>query len=252
MQIFEWFRNLNPSGSASGFVEGLDEIWSILESLSGTFDAVAISSVIEVPPEYHTDYYELAGEMINPWGGVEAMLTHAVSLKYGIPAAHSPMFESRDIAQIDVGVVDPRMAAEVISETFFQSVLRGLQHSPRISNAEIAEPGGVGIENVSCLVIPDGCLGLPTLAALYQGVTVIAVGENRNIMRNKLSRLPWRHGQLITVGSYLEAAGALAALRAGLEPNLVRRPIAPANVRHHTAGALAHGAGTHQSRVRST
>ena len=53
------------------------------------------------------------------------MLTHSISLKYGVPAAHAPMFESREIAEMDVGVVDSRMAAEVISLTFFQSVLRG-------------------------------------------------------------------------------------------------------------------------------
>jgi len=38
--------------------------------------------------------------------------------------------------------------------------------------------------DVSCLVIPDGCVGLPRLAALEQGIPVIAVKENRNRMRN--------------------------------------------------------------------
>ena len=164
--------------------------------------------------------------MVNPWGGVEAILTHAISLRYKVPAAHSPMFESREIAELDLGVVDPRMAAEVISVTFLQSILRGLQHSPHL--VDIRDPAGqttLTVEDVACLVIPEGCLGLPTLAALAQGVTVIAVRENRNIMRNELGALPWREGQFYTVDNYWEAAGVLAALRAGLDPVSVRRPL---------------------------
>ena len=46
--------------------------------------------------------------------------------------------------------------------------------------------------DISCLVIPDGCVGLPTLAALEQGIPVIAVRENKNVMRNDLTVLPWK------------------------------------------------------------
>ena len=49
------------------------------------FDAVAISSVIDVPHDYHQGYFDAKGEMINPWGGVEAMLTHALSSLYNVP-----------------------------------------------------------------------------------------------------------------------------------------------------------------------
>ena len=63
------------------------------------------------------------------------------------------------------------------------------------------------------------------LAALAQGIPVIAVRENRSIMRNDLARLPWARGQLRIVENYWEAAGVVAALRAGLDPDSVRRPI---------------------------
>lgn len=222
---FRMISEYSPSGSATGCVEGLNYIWEALDARVGTFDAVAISSVIEVPPEFHRDYYELRGDMINPWGGVEAMLTHAISLKYGVPTAHSPMFESREIAELDLGVVDPRMAAEVVSVTFLQCVLRGLQRSPRIMSKESAGGDTVGVEAISCLVVPYGCMGLPTLAALYQGIPVIAVRENYNIMRNDLGDLAWRDDQLITVENYWEAAGVIASLRMGLDPYSVRRPI---------------------------
>ena len=69
-------------------------------------------------------------------------------------------------------------------------------------------------------------MGLPTLAALEQGIPVIAVRENKNLMENDLTTLPWRSGQLHIVENYWEAAGVLCAIRGGIEPESVRRPIA--------------------------
>ena len=215
------------SGAAAGRVEEFDGLSAILEKYHGQYDAVALSSVIDVPYEYHMDYFRGEGKMVNPWGGVEAMLTHAVSSLYDLPSAHSPMFESRDIADMDPGVVDPRMAAEAVSITFLQCVLKGLQHSPRIVSDPQAgqRPSVITAEDVSCLVIPDGCLGLPTLAALEQGIPVIAVRENRNLMRNDLTTLPWAAEQLHVVENYWEAAGVITAMKAGIAPDSVRRPI---------------------------
>ena len=219
------------SGSAAGRIEGIEFLYELLDDGTHEFDAVAITSVIEVPMELHENYYRLVDEIVNPWGGVEAMLTHAISLKYGIPAAHAPMLESRFISEMDFGVVDARTAAEVISISFLQCVLRGLQATPRITNAIDDLRGGIlQSEDVSCLVIPDGCIGLPTLSALTNGIPVIAVRGNTNRMVNDLQSLPWRNSQLHYVENYLEAAGTVAALRAGLSPSSVLRPFSNANV----------------------
>jgi hypothetical protein len=216
------------SGRAAGCVEALDALCAVLDEKRGDYDAVAISSVIQVPHDYHQGYFDAGGEMVNPWGGVEAMFTHALSSLYNVPTAHSPMFESREIANADPGIVDPRMAAEAVSVTFLQCTLKGLQRSPRIvtDSESMRLPGVITCRDVSCLVIPDGCLGLPTLAALQQGIPVIAVRENRNVMRNDLSVLPWADRQFYQVANYWEAAGLLAALRAGIDPKSVRRPLA--------------------------
>ena len=216
-------------GTAAGKIDGLERVFAVLEEQEGQYDAVAISSVISVPKEFHQGYFDAAGKMVNPWGGVEAMLTHAVSSKFNVPSAHSPMFEAQDIANRDPGVVEPRMAAEAISLTFFESVLKGLQKSPRIvtDSSQMSEAGVLSASDISCLVIPDGCVGLPTLAALEQGIPVIAVRENQNLMENDLTILPWRSDQLHIVQNYWEAAGVLCAIRGGIAPESVRRPIAP-------------------------
>ena len=219
-------------GAAAGRVEDLDGLCGVLDERRGEYDAVAISSVIDVPHEYHMEYFQSAGKMVNPWGGVEAMLTHGISSLYNVPSAHSPMFENREIANMDPGVVDPRMAAEAVSVSFLQCTLKGLQRSPKlVMDKEALQLHCVlSAEDVSCLVIPDGCLGLPTLAALEQRIPVIAVRENRNVIRNDLSRLPWAADQFRVVDNYWEVAGVLAAMKAGIAPESVRRPLRRATV----------------------
>jgi hypothetical protein len=218
------------AGSAVGSVEGLDRVCRVLDMYREEYDAVAISSVIEVPPEFHMQYFLSEGRMVNPWGGVEAVLTHAISSLYDVPSAHSPMFESEEIADLDPGVVDPRMAAEAVSFTFLQCILKGLQRSPRIVAGAKLFPGAISASDISCLVIPAGCLGLPTLAALEQGIPVIAVRENRNLMQNDLANLPWQADKFYLVENYWEAIGVIAALRAGIAPASTRRPLLGTNV----------------------
>lgn len=215
------------SGRAAGVVEKLEPLLDAFQQHAESFDAVAITSIIDVPHNFHDDYFRLEGGMVNPWGGVEAMLTHATSLLFDLPTAHSPMFESEEIANADPGVVDPRMAAEAVSLTFLQCILKGLQRSPRIVKDEdlMRRDNVLTVEDISCLVIPDGCIGLPTLAALDQGIPVVAVHENQNLMRNDLSTLPWQDGQLHFAKNYWEAAGVVAALRAGIAPESLRRPL---------------------------
>jgi len=217
-----------PSGRAVGQIERLEGLIQLLDERRGEYDAVALSTQIEVPLNYHVDYYAQRGAMVNPWGGVEALFTHGLSSLYDIPTAHAPMMESTEVANLELGPVDPRMAAEDISNAFLMCVLKGLQRSPRIVKdiRKNHQPGVLTAADVSVLVIPDGCVGLPTLAALEQGIPVVAVRENRNIMQNRLEDLPWVPGQLHMVENYWEAAGVLCALKQGIEPASVRRPLA--------------------------
>ena len=94
---------------------------------------------------------ETGVDMVNPWGGVESMLTHTISSIYNVPSAHAPMLESQEVLDIDTGIVDPRMAAEMISVSFLQSVLKGLQRSPRIltDKEAMAETGVFTARDVS-------------------------------------------------------------------------------------------------------
>ena len=220
------------SGRAAGKIEGLERVCAVIDDNLGTFDAMAIASVVDVADEYHREYFRKGGQMINPWGGVEAMLTHALSLFYNFPTAHSPMMESQEVMDFDLGLVEPRLAAEAVSLTFLQCTLKGLHRSPRIitETETLRENGVITAADVSCLVIPDKCIGLPTMAALEQGIPVIAVRENKNLMGNDLQALPWSPGQLHLVENYWEAVGVMTAIRSGIVPGAMRRPLARTRV----------------------
>ena len=213
------------SGRAVGKIDYFERIYEVIAQNRSKFDAVALSSVIRVPLSFHRDYH--LQDMVNPWGGVEAMLTHTISLLFNIPSAHSPMLESKEILDLDYGVTDPRKAAEIVSVTFLHCILKGLHRSPRIitSPSLSGNAGIISASDISCLVIPDGCVGLPTLAALEQGIPVIAVRENKNSMKNSLEELPFQQGKLFMVANYLEAVGVMHALKSGVKVEAVRRPL---------------------------
>jgi len=220
------------SGRAAGVVESFDRVCRVFEKYHGQYDAVALASVIDVPSEFHIEYFQSEGDMVNPWGGVEAIFTHALTQLFGVPTAHSPMFESMEIANLSVGRVDPRMSAEAVSNSFLHCILKGLHRSPRILTepSVFGNSGVISAADISCLVIPDGCVGIPTLAAMRQDIPVVAVRENRNRMKNDLHELPFARGKLFIVENYLEVAGILAALRSGVAPSAVRRPLAHTTV----------------------
>jgi len=221
----------SSSGRAAGAIENFELVCDVISKYRGRVDAIALSTVVNVPRDLQNTYFRDLEEVVNPYGGPEAILTHGISTLFDLPAAHSPMYESLEVLRDSDGIMEPRKAAEGVSVAYLHCVLKGLSKSPRIctDGRYFGRAGCISAENVSCLVIPIGCLGLPTLAALEQGIPVIAVRENSNIMKNDLGELAWGDGQYFEVDNYLEAAGVMVALRSGISPQLVRRPALPAS-----------------------
>lgn len=182
-------------------------------------DAWAIASRVDIDPDLVAAYFG-GSVKVNPWGLVEAALTHVLGNRHGKPVAHAPMVNNREELNHEVGVVDPRIAAEVVSTTYINCVLKGLMRAPAITPTRsfIAE---VEVEDIDALVIPCGVLGLSVWAAMQQGIAIIEVIENQNLMHNSIARLDYdKHYK---VSNYLEAAGMLASMRAGIDPNQTRR-----------------------------
>jgi len=220
----------SEAGRAIGNISKLNSLFEMLMKERGNYDAVAISSRISAADESTEDLFEKYFNSDcgpNPWGGAEAALTHSISMVFSVPSAHSPTLEELSLRNHSYGTVDPRKAAEVISTSYMFCVLKGLRRSPHIISkpTEIYDPSVIAVEDVSCLIIPDNCIGLPTIAALMQGIYVIVVKSNKNLMKGDISKLPFRTDKLLIANNYLEAVGLVQALKKGIDPASIERPL---------------------------
>lgn len=230
-QPIKMYAEYSASGRAVGRIEGIDRLIELAIKYRKDYDALALSSTIHLNKNSEKIYFESHGEIVNPWGGVESMLTHAISVLLRIPSAHAPAVGESDIYMKHFGIVDPRMSAEVISLCFLNCVLKGLHRSPKIisDTTLLSNPNIIDSSDISCLVIPDNCIGLPTLAALEQGISVIAV-KNANCMNNDLRKLEFPKDKLFFVNNYVEATGLISVLKSGLELSSLHRPLHPTNI----------------------
>ncbi|MBX3427274.1 MAG: DUF3326 domain-containing protein [Pirellulales bacterium] len=240
------------SGRVTGCIERMEHLIDVLHAKAGSYDAVALATKITPhidTVQLHRNYFGEGGA--NPWGGVEAVLTHCLSTLLDVPTAHAPTMSSEALRTESWGVVEPRKAAEIISTTYLFCVLKGLNKAPRVVvNPPIAfDPSLLTVEDLSCLVIPDGCVGLPTLAAVEQGIPVIAVRNNTNLMKNDLKALPFAPGQLHYAANYYEAAGMIAAMKAGVAASTLARPMQPIRIiRTAEEPVVAHANGNGRAR----
>ncbi len=167
----------------------------------------------------------LHGEIPNPSGGVEAIITHLISKIFRIPTAHAPLPYYQDIKEKDT--INPRASAEFISIPNYFCVLKGLAKAPRlvpISTLENTAPHLLTLNNIGAIIVPASCLGgIPALAAEFSGIPLIAVKENKTVLHVTNDKM--RMGNVIEVNSYLEAAGIILALRKGISLESARRPL---------------------------
>ena len=193
---------------ADGEVSGLPELLSAVADC--TFDALAIHTPIEVPRDVALNYYRNGG--INPWGGVEAKASRMVATALNKPVAHAPLEntspDDKELYLVFQERVQPRIAAEAISTCYLHCVLKGLHRAPRV---------GLGLDcsAVDFLLSPYGCWGRPHAACREHGIPVISVRENTIYSPEDVP-------SHTVVENYLEAAGLIMSMRAGVMPEAVR------------------------------
>lgn len=210
-----WFNTDGTAGGSHSNIESLlDEIRSV------DFDALAIVTPIEYDTMQQIEYFRSGG--VNPWGGIEAQVSKIISQAIMKPAAHAPIeTDAPEIKEFNE-VVDPRMAAEMVSFTFLHCVLKGLYTAPRIIDRSVQQ-GYVAHQRVDVLISPM-CWGEPHRICEERGIPIIYVRENKTVQKID------RELKGIFVKNYLEAAGVVAAMRAGISRESLRRPLEPTEV----------------------
>ncbi len=204
---------------ATGTITGVEELINQVDEYD--YGALAIHTPIDIEIAVAEAYTNHGG--INPWGGVEAMLSKEVYWRTGKPNAHAPV-ETR--AGYDYGVIDPRLAPEMICASHLGCILRGLHKAPQSTNS--TEYGSLGYENVDVLVSPL-CWGTPHKICREKKIPMVFVEENETQCSSEF------HANYISsdgyvVRNYVEAAGLLTLMRMGRSVESVTRPLASVQV----------------------
>jgi len=138
---------------------------------------IALSAEIHAEKKMWETYF--TGKGPNPVGAIEAVISHYVVDKYGIPAAHAPLVRKKDWPMnLRDTKVFWRAGAEAISPAYLGCVLLGLSKAPLLCRN--SEKGAISVDDISALVIPySSCGGIPVFECAERGIPIIAVKEIR-------------------------------------------------------------------------
>jgi hypothetical protein len=121
--------------------------------------------------------------------------------------------------------LDPRAAGEELGYTFLACVLVGLSRAPDVV-LDGFRAGDLSVDQLGAVVVPDGALGgEAVLACLERNVPLITVA-NSSVL-SVTAELLGLGGTLLSARNYAEAAGFVLALREGVSPASLDRPLPP-------------------------
>ena len=211
----------SSQGISGGLIENPDALIEAGQTLIKK-GITAIAIVAKFPDNLDlidTNLYR-EGKGVDPVAGVEPVISHLISKYLKVPCAHAPALSPIELNEN----LDPRAASEEIGYTFLPSVLIGLSKAPDI--VELTDKN----ENITLLpsqtesiVVPSGALGgEAVLAGIERGLNIISV-KNKNSINLDSQNL--NYPKLIEVNNYFEAAGLILAIKEGINPKSMRRPL---------------------------
>jgi hypothetical protein len=209
-----------PGGVASGRVANLGQ--AIRQVERHDFDVLVVNTPINTKGVNVSSYLTGHGG-VNPWGGVEALLSRLMSESLNRPVIHAPVENSETFTAYE-GVVDPRKAAEMVSVCYLHCCLKGAHLAPRIATSG----GDLQVKDIDFLITPTNVVGPPHMACIQNNIPVIAVESNRTVLDDVMPE------NFIIVKSYLEAAGVICARRAGVSIESTNRPLSKTRVEYRS------------------
>jgi len=211
----------NSQGISEGLIKNPDTLIEAGEILINK-GITAIAIVAKFPDNLNlvaTNSYR-EGSGVDPIAGVEAVISHLISKFLKVPCAHAPALSPIELNKN----LDPRAASEEIGYTFLPSVLIGLSKAPDlIELTDTHENITLHPSQIESIVVPGGALGGEgVLAGIEKGLNIISV-KNENIMN--VDNRYFNYPKIFEVDNYLEAAGLILAMREGINPKSIKRPL---------------------------
>ncbi|XP_042500825.1 uncharacterized lipoprotein syc1174_c-like isoform X2 [Macadamia integrifolia] len=221
LQVEKW---VDPrSGQSTGRIQHPDSLLRAVHTLVNHSQVNAIAVLGRFPDddvEEMEDYRQ--GKGIDLLAGVEAVISHLIVKEFQIPCAHAPALSPLPLTLS----LCPRSAAEEIGYTFLPCVLAGLSNAPQYvaKDSGTSNQGCILASDVDSVVIPiDACGGEGILAfarGLRHKPLIIAVEENQTVLDDTPDKLGIK---AVKASNYWEAVGIIAAHKAGVDPNSLRR-----------------------------
>ncbi|MGF1498266.1 MAG: DUF3326 domain-containing protein [Elainellaceae cyanobacterium] len=212
------------SGATWGTIQRPDSLLRAAERLITQAGAEAIAVVARFPDEEDSESFSQyrQGQGVDAIAGAEAVISHLVVRTFHIPCAHAPA-----LAPIAVDPdLSPRAAAEELGYTFLPCVLVGLSRAPQFITSTPLRPGTSSIwaNQIDALVVPEtACGGSAVLSLAPTPTRILTVAENTTTMQAPPEALGL---SVLRLQSYMEALGALVALKAGVSLEALRPQIA--------------------------
>lgn len=158
------------------------------------------------------------GGGVDALAGAEAVISHLLVREFQIPCAHAPALSP---LPLDVNI-SPKAAAEELGFTFLPCVLVGLSRAPQYTLNRY-DYHSLWADSVDSVIIPhSACGGSAILNFSASDTLIISVTDNQTV----LNIFPQDLGiKTVTVTSYLEAIGAIASHRSGVEISALKGEI---------------------------
>ncbi|XQQ05695.1 MAG: DUF3326 domain-containing protein [Leptolyngbya sp. IPPAS B-1204] len=202
------------SGATWGTIHQPASLLRAVEKLKDA-KAEAIAVVARFPDDPGTEALQLYrhGKGVDPLAGAEAVISHLVVRTFQLPCAHAPALSPLPLDPS----LSPRSAAEELGYTFLPCVLVGLSRAPQLIDQRMSpQAQDIWADQVDALIVPETACGGSAVLSFSQSATqIITVKDNSTRLKVTAEVLGI---QSLTVQSYLEAVGVVAAHRAGVHP----------------------------------
>jgi hypothetical protein len=205
------------SGATWGTIAHPDSLLRAVERAINHCRAEAIAVVARFPddPDHETLQQYRQGQGVDALAGAEAVISHLITREFKLPCAHAPALSPLPLDP----AVSPRAAAEELGYTFLPCVLAGLSRAPQLVMPEQRTiSGDLWAEDIDVAIAPYSACGSPALLALSAATDqprLIFVRGNTTVLQVSPESLGLKG---IVVNNYLEAIGAVAAIKAGINP----------------------------------
>ena len=211
---------LNKFGFSTGKINNLECLIDkalLLKKMGAT--SIAICAII---PDLPLNNEYISGRGVDPIGGVESIISHAVSSVTGLVSAHAPVLLSKE--KVDYSKISPVSAGEYVAQTFLPSVINGLRYAPRVVLPKDSQNDDIlSFNNISKLIVPSSAFGSAGVLFLNEiSDKVVLVKENRTCLEVHPEDISMDFN---LIANYRSIIDKKAFDELGIEPEIFKRPL---------------------------